>query len=247
VGCKQYNTDSPALPEKSRCPRRVCLRKGCTEIFIPRVGNQRYCQTAQCLREVHRWQAALRQQKHRLRPGVRKAEAATAKAKRLRKSQLRSGPSVSHSPIVPAKTPECSGASSRSRKIFGPICQRVGCYEPPAALDHSSARYCGGHCRRAMQRVRDRERKWLWRNSLAGQIKCRMLATRRQEARQATAADRVVNRHPPATTHASDVVLASRTPPEYAVTCGDRKEDISYDCQNPEASFAPQTRPPPPR
>ena len=56
VGCKQYHTDSPALPEKSGFPRRVCLRKGCTEIFIPRVGNQRYCQTAQCLREVHRWQ-----------------------------------------------------------------------------------------------------------------------------------------------------------------------------------------------
>jgi hypothetical protein len=48
---------------KTQNPQPVCLRKGGTEIFIQRVGNQRYCQTAECLREVHRWQAALRQQK----------------------------------------------------------------------------------------------------------------------------------------------------------------------------------------
>ena len=96
-----------------------------------------------------------------------------------------------------------------------------------------------------MQRVRDRERKWLWRNTLAGQIKCRQQAQKRQAARRAASADRDSADTGEATTTGSDVVLPYRSPPDVSVLLGDRKEDISHDVQNPETTVASQSRPPP--
>jgi hypothetical protein len=82
VGCCQHNTDSTHRPRKSRFRQRVCPRKGCEALDTPRTGNQRYCQDQQCLQEVRRWQAARRQKQRRLRPEVRKTQAAAAKDNR---------------------------------------------------------------------------------------------------------------------------------------------------------------------
>ncbi|MFN5283740.1 MAG: ATP-binding protein [Planctomyces sp.] len=78
MGCCQHNTDSTHRPRKSRFRQRVCPRKGCEAVYTPRSGNQRYCQDQQCLQEVRRWQAARRQKQRRLRPEVRKTQAAAA-------------------------------------------------------------------------------------------------------------------------------------------------------------------------
>jgi hypothetical protein len=78
VGCCQHNTDSTHRRRKSRFRQRVCPRKGCEAVYTPRTGNQRYCQDQQYLQEVRRWQAARRQKQRRLRPEVRKTQAAAA-------------------------------------------------------------------------------------------------------------------------------------------------------------------------
>jgi hypothetical protein len=245
VGCCQHNTDSTHRRRKSRFRQRVCPRKGCEAVYTPRTGNQRYCQDQQCLQEVRRWQAARRQKRRRLRPDVRKTQAAAAKDARFRKSQLKVAPPVPAEPIVPTEPPQSPDASSRSRKNPGPICARVGCYESPAPATRCPTRYCSDNCRLTMQRVRDRERKCLWRNTLAGRIKCRQQANRRQNRKRTTVAVFQPSGTNAATAAHSDVVLAYRVPPDFSVPSGDRKEDFDHDVQDPETALAPQTRPPP--
>lgn len=245
MGRSQYSTGATSLRENSRFPPRVCLRKGCGRIFDVRSGNQRYCQDPECLRQVRRWLSAKRQRVRRQRPEVRENRAAAAREVRERKSRLKTVPPAPTEPVMPAEQPDPSGAWSRSRKIPGPICDRVGCYESPRPSCRCPARYCSHECRDAMQRVRDRERKWLWRNTLAGQIKCQQQAQRRQAARRATSADRDSAGTGEATTTGSNVVLPYRSPPDVSVPLGDRKEDIFHDVQNPETTIATQSRPPP--
>jgi|GEM_PF-3415647 len=93
--------------------------------------------------------------------------------------------------------------------------------------------------------ISNRERKWLWRNTFAGQIKCQLQAQRRQAARRAASADRASAVLDATTPTGSDVVLPYRSPPNVSIPLGDRKEDISHDVQNPETTIASQSRPPP--
>jgi hypothetical protein len=181
----------------------------------------------------------------RQRPEVREERAAAAREVRERKSRLKTDPPAPTGPIMPAEQPDPPGAWSRSRKIPGPICDRVGCYESPRPACRCPARYCSHECRDAMQRVRDRERKWLWRNTLAGQIKCQLQAQRRKATRPAASADRDSEDTSEATATGSDVVRPYRSPPNVSVPLGDRKEDIFHDVQNPETTVASQSRPPP--
>ena len=245
MGHNQCSTGAAPLPENSRFPPRTCLRKGCGRIFDVRSGNQRYCQDPECLRLVRRWQAAKRQRMRRQRPKVREERAAAAKEVRERKSRLKTDPPAPTDPVMPAEQPDPPVAWSRSRKNSGPICDRVGCYESPRSSCRCPARYCSHECRDAMQRVRDRERKWLWRNTLAGQIKCQLQAQRRQTARRAASADRDSADTRGATATGLDVVRPYRPPPDVSVPLGDRKEDISDDVQNPKTTIASQSRPPP--
>ena len=245
MGHSQCSTGAPPRPENSRFPPRVCLRKGCGRSFDARSGNQRYCQDPECLRQVRRWQAAKRQRVRRQRSEVREERAAAAKEARERKSYLKAVLPAPTEPIMPAEQPDPPGAWSRSRKIPGPICDRVGCYESPRPACRCPARYCSHECRDAMHRVRDRERKWLWRNTFAGEIKCRLQAQNRQAASRAALADCGSAVLDAAKAPGSDVVLPYRSPPEVSVLLGDRKEDISHDVQNPETTIASQSRPPP--
>ena len=245
MGHSQCSSASPLSPGNSRFPPRTCLRKGCGRTFDARSGNQRYCQDPECLRQVHRWQAAKRQRVRRQRPEVREERAAAAREARERKSRLETVPPVPTEPVMPAEQPDPPGAWSRSRKIPGPIRDRVGCYESPRSSCRCPARYGSHECRDAMQRVRDRERKWLWRNTFAGQFKCQLQAQRRRADRRASSAVRDSADTGEATTTGSDVVLPYRSPPEVSVPLGDRKEDIFHDVQNPETTVASQSRPPP--
>lgn len=245
MGLNQCSSASPLSPGNSRFPLRTCLRKGCGRIFDVRSGNQRYCQDPECLRLVRRWQAAKRQRVRRQRPEVREERAAVAREVRERKSRLKTDPPAPTEPVMPAEKPDPPVAWSRSRKNSGPICDRVGCYESPRPSCRCPARYCSHECRRAMQRVCDRERKWLWRNTFAGQIKCQLQAQRRQAARRASSADRDSVDTGEVTATGSNVVLPYRSPPDVSVSMGNRKEDISHDVQNPETTIASQSRPPP--
>lgn len=149
---------------------RTCLRKGCGQTFLPRCWNQRYCQSSDCLREVRRWQAAKRQRVARQSAENRKRHAlAEARRRRAKKeaaiaAENSSKDGSSDSGQGPSSEPFQDGAWSRSKRFPEDFCDRPGCYQPLPRDSRAPARYCGGDCRQAMRRVRDRERKWLTRN-----------------------------------------------------------------------------------
>ncbi len=245
MGCQHCSSAASLAPGNSRFPPRVCLRKGCGRTFVARTGNQRYCQDPECLRLVHRWQAAKRQRMRRQRPEIRAQRAAAARVARERQARLKTGSPPPAEPVRQPEQPAPPDAWSRSRKKSGPICDRVGCYEAPRSSCRCPASYCCHECRAAMQRVRDRERKWLWRNTLGGQIKCRQEAHRRRATYRSSSADPDSAATDPAKASHADVVLPYRSPPNVTLPFGDRKEDISHEVRNSETTVASPSRPPP--
>ena len=156
MGRKQHTSNAA---NRTATPRaRICLRKGCGQLYTPKRWNQRYCQDPECLRLVRRWQAARRRAKFRSAVETRqKLAAAERQRRRKRRCQTKTTP---------------ASAWSRSNKIFhSRLCRRPGCYEPPRRSIRTEAHYCGESCRLAMRRVLDRERKWLNRKTYAGRIK----------------------------------------------------------------------------
>ena len=181
MGRAQSISPPPCFASTRRLPLRVCLRKGCGRIYQPRRWNQRYCQDPACLKLVRRWQNAQRQQQRRQRAEVRQQQAAAERQRRQRRRQTQATP---RAPPKPDPPPD-GGAWSRRRKNSAPFCQRPGCYEPLPAGTRAPARYCCPDCRRVMQRVLDRERKWLRRKSAAGRHKRSLEYQARRAARQA--------------------------------------------------------------
>jgi hypothetical protein len=156
--------DNPKCRCRSRPRRlrlRICLRKGCGRQYQPRRWNQLYCQDPECLRLVRCWQAARRQAERRQDEAVKAERAKAARARRRRRTKsLPQAPNDS----------EVTVARGHAAKIIlpTPMCDRPGCYEPPAKSGRSQARFCGPACRHAVRQVFDRERKWLSRGTFRG-------------------------------------------------------------------------------
>lgn len=161
---------TPAVkPTPRRSPSRTCLRKGCGHVFRPGRWNQRYCQDPHCLEEVRRWQAAKRQRVFRQSAENRKRQAESEARRRRAKKEAAAAEGLTNHPSQdvnqePSLMSRRAGAWSRSNEFPEDFCDRPGCYEPLPTDSRAPARYCGGDCRQAMRRVRDRERKWLIRN-----------------------------------------------------------------------------------
>jgi hypothetical protein len=110
------------------------------------------------------WQAAKRQQQRRTHPEVLQAHAAAERQRRaVRREERRLA--REEVPATQADGAVQGRAWSRSKSFSAPFCDRPGCYEAVRPSRHFHARYCGDDCRQAMKRVRDRERKWLIRNT----------------------------------------------------------------------------------
>lgn len=154
----------PVKPAGRRLGWRTCLRKGCDRVFHPARWNQRYCREPDCLREVHRWQAAKRQRVYRRSPANRQRH---AEAEAQRRRRVRSTASQQEVSVNLQITATSGSAWSRSNTNSTDFCDRPGCYEPLPTATRAPARYCGRDCRQAMRRVLDRERKWLLRNRYA--------------------------------------------------------------------------------
>lgn len=167
MGHRQCTTPHSVSASRRRLGPRVCLRKGCGRVYLPRRWNQRYCQQPECLREVRRWQNAQRQQQRRRRAEVRQQQASAERQRRQRQRQARAGPLPDTPPPAPSQ-PQAGAWSRRRRKKSTPFCHRPGCYEPLPEGTRAPVRYCCPACRQALQRVLDRERKWLRRNAPAG-------------------------------------------------------------------------------
>jgi len=145
---------------------RSCLRRGCHNVYRARRWNQKYCLDPTCRNLVRRWQAAKRQQQRRQQPEARQAHAEAEKERRARRRAQgdNSGPLHAEN-SSPDQQPEPSqGAWSRGKTLPAPFCDRPGCYDAVRLSSRCPARYCTDGCRQAIQRVGDRERKWLKRN-----------------------------------------------------------------------------------
>lgn len=172
MGQEQLTCSSTPSARTSLFPPRACHRKGCNAVFVPRRWNQRFCQAQECIEELHRWQAAKRQQRRRRRAEVRRQHAeAERERRRRRREEARVGQAErscqASNPFPPPKSSRKRCAWSRSKNNLGDFCDRAGCYEPVRLSCRAPAHYCSDTCREAEHRVRDRERKYRRRKGKA--------------------------------------------------------------------------------
>jgi len=220
---------------------RTCLRKGCGRRFKARRQNQRYCQELECRKELHRWQAAKRQQKRRAGAEGRRRHAEAERQRRKRKASA-GETSQEGQPAPTAADPARGHAAQKHPEVF---CDRPGCYEPVRESTCAPASYCGDDCRAAMNQVRDRERKCLRRNDpeVRNQRHLEYQATSVKRRRRRVAAD-------------NSTVSASSAPPRplpaavfhsgftdaWRLDFKDSREPNRHD---PQANPSPRPRAPP--
>ena len=136
----------------SRWPRtRRCLLKGCPLRFRPEQASQRYCgpQCRDAALEWSRWKA---QRKYR----------ATKNGKEKRRTQCQRNRDRAKS--GKKQSLKADGDAARvisQRSFFECSCDRPGCYEMFVWSRRSPLqRFCSKECRRALERVWERERRW---------------------------------------------------------------------------------------
>ena len=180
---------------------------------------------------LRRCQAAKRQRERRSRPGIRQKHAAAERDRRARPPQQ-----------LPRPRPEATPkrAWSRSKNNSGSFCDRPGCYENPRASCRCPARYCGNECRQAVRRVRDRERKWFSRNTVAGRYK-RRLEYQTQRARRAIQLGDRTSHHRPLGNDGSHSVVNYRDSDQATLTC--RLKEIPGDDRETSTSTGPRAPP----
>jgi hypothetical protein len=160
MGQQQHTSSHKSSPARGRFPARTCHRRHCGRVFQPRQWNQRYCREPDCLRELHRWQAAKRQRHRRSHEAVRQQHADAERQRRSRKREQRRARETAETPVTNPRARLDARAWSRSKKSPQDFCDRPGCYDPVRPSCRVRARYCGGECGRDVRRVADRERKF---------------------------------------------------------------------------------------
>jgi hypothetical protein len=153
MGPTEGPSNHPKNQDTTRWPRtRRCLLKGCPLRFRPKQASQRYCgpQCRQAALEWSRWKA---QRKYRV----------TKHGKEKRKAQCqRNRDRVKGGKKQGSDAAAATAARVISQKsIFEPSCDRPGCYELFVRSPRSPRqRFCSSECRRALERVWERERRW---------------------------------------------------------------------------------------
>lgn len=158
--------------------RRLCLLKGCERPFQPKHPQARYCSEA-CRQAARRWRAWQARRRYGATERGKACRCQQSRRYRERCRQRRSRAGDSAESTVPegvcACRPSCPGegaaadsASPGGREGQRPAhfrkkssCDRPGCYtcfdpHPRSPLQ----RFCSSLCRRALQRVLEREARW---------------------------------------------------------------------------------------
>ena len=143
---------------QSRWPRRLtrkprtrrCLLKGCERRYRPRCVLQMYC-SSRCREVAREWSVWKAQVRYRATAG--------GQAKRRVQSQRY------RERVRRRKEEGLAAADVAARAIspdyFGAACDRPGCYERFVPSRRSPLqRFCSKTCRRALERVWERERRW---------------------------------------------------------------------------------------
>jgi hypothetical protein len=137
-------------PRVHRPRIRRCLLKGCEQRFRPQHARVRYC-SLQCRGEARAW----RQWK------ARRVYRATIKGRTKRNGQSRRYRERRETRCASAKKAVPRSARVIPRKFLAASCDRPGCYECFVRGARSPLqRFCSRACRRALERVWQRERRW---------------------------------------------------------------------------------------
>lgn len=162
---------------RRRPRRRRCLLKGCEQPFQPGHPQERYCSAA-CRQAARRWRSWRARRRYRATEGGKACRAGQSRRYRKRLGQREQAGDSTGSALSEGR---CSCQSSgRATAVTGDSaspdgregqrpahfykkssCDRPGCY---TCFDpHSRSplqRFCSSLCRRALQRVREREARW---------------------------------------------------------------------------------------
>jgi ParB-like chromosome segregation protein Spo0J len=148
--------------KRARRPRvRGCLLKGCERRFHPRQAGQRYC-SPQCREAARAWSRWKAQRRYR--------ETAVGQQKRNGQSRRYRERVRSRKP----PEPEAVGETARvitPEHFFRVFLRPAGLLRMfRAAAAKSLQRFCSALCRRALERVRERERRWKQERIQSGHI-----------------------------------------------------------------------------
>ena len=153
MGLSENPTNHPEKQETRRRgdPRvRLCLLKGCERRFRPRQAGQRYC-GGPCRKAARTWSRWKAQGRYRATPAGK---------------QQRNGQSRRYRERVRNRKTPADEALSDAARVITPVffeagCDRPGCYQGFARRSRSPRqRFCSHQCRRALERVWERERRW---------------------------------------------------------------------------------------
>jgi hypothetical protein len=198
LGPPQHDRACPKVQGARRCPRRRrCLLKGCEQLFQPSHPQARYCSEA-CRRAARRWRAWRARRRYRATEQGKACRRDQSRRYRARCRSQREGRGDGTGPA--GAEDDCAGelschvavpvggqedlsadpAPPSGREGERPAdfskkssCDRPGCYTCFEAHPRSPLqRFCSSLCRRALQRVREREARWR-RGSLRRPPKCR--------------------------------------------------------------------------
>ncbi len=137
------------LPRRPRMRR--CLLKGCEQRFHPRQARQRYC-SEECRKAARKWPHWKAQEKYRSTRACKQQRSAQSRRYRER--------------VKNRKRPELEAVHEAARVItpehfFDYSCDRPGCYVGFVRARRSPLqRFCSHDCRRALDRVQEREQRW---------------------------------------------------------------------------------------
>jgi hypothetical protein len=134
-----------------RRPRtRHCLLKGCEQHFRPAHALRRYCNPA-CREQARQWAEWKAQQTYRK----------TAKGKEKRNQQSRRYRDRRKARSTSGEEQVSDPARVIPKFFFADCCDRPGCYQGFLRQSRSPRqRFCSRLCRRALERVWERERRW---------------------------------------------------------------------------------------
>ena len=144
-----------------RLGRRLCLLKGCEQIFWALHPFTRYCSSA-CRAAARQWRQRVANRRYRAsEPGkcCRRAQARRYR-QRVRERELSASSSVADGEGYPHLNDDTDS-----------FCQRPGCYEAFTKAARSPLqKFCSAGCRQALRRVLIRDRWWCRRLCSEGKL-----------------------------------------------------------------------------
>jgi hypothetical protein len=90
-------------PRRARCPRsRLCLLKGCGQVFRPHQPLARYCSEA-CREQARRWRQWKALRRYRQSPNGKQKRQAQSRRYRERRKERRQSAVLTAARVIPAK------------------------------------------------------------------------------------------------------------------------------------------------